>query len=128
MITSENLTNKIYSNNTLFKLIERNIFFYGLDQSYKIIHKKLNQFNINCSLQTLKESLDYIFKIKYLIFIQELCHKSLYKYGLNHKIKNIDVSNVPWDIIKETQDIIPSIIITPYILKDMSKFLNTGTI
>lgn len=128
MITTETLINTIYSNNSLFNLIERYIFFYGLDYSYKLILKKLNDMNIRCSLKIVKESLDYIFKIKYLIFIQELCHKTLYRPNLTNKIKEIDTSSISWDIVKDTQDLISGNIITPYLIKDMSKFLNTGSI
>lgn len=128
MITTDKLITTIYATASLFNLIERHIFFYGIDFSYKLIHKKLNNSNIRCSIQSVKESLDYIFKIKYLIFIEELCHKALYKPNLVSKIKNIDSSNVSWDVVKDTQELIPNIIITPYILKDMHKFLNTGSI
>lgn len=128
MITTNNLINTIYTTRSLFKLIERYIFFYGIDFSYRLIHKKLNELNIKCSTQSVRESLDYIFKIKYLIFIQELCHKALYKPNLVPKIKKLDQSNISWDIIKDTQSLIKDTIITPYLLKDMSKFLNTGSV
>lgn len=128
MISTNNLINTIYTKKSLFNLIERYIFFYGISFSYKLVYKKLNDLSIKCSLQSVKESLDYIFKIKYLIFIQELCHKALYKPNLISKIKKLDESDISWDVVKDTQLLINDIIITPYLLKDMSRFLNTGSI
>lgn len=128
MITTDNLINTIYTTKSLFNLIERHIFFYGIDFSYRLVYKKLNDLDIKCSLRSVKEGLDYIFKIKYLIFIQELCHKALYKPNLVPRIKKLDESNISWDIVKDTQSLIKDTIITPYLLKDMSKFLNTGSI
>lgn len=128
MITTDNLINTIYTTKSLFNLIERHIFFYGIDFSYRLVYKKLNDLDIKCSLRSVKEGLDYIFKIKYLIFIQELCHKALYKPNLVPRIKKLNESSISWDIVKDTQSLIKDTIITPYLLKDMSRFLNTGSI
>lgn len=122
-----NLTDKIYSDLKLFNKLESFVFFYGINSCIPFIERYFKQHKIKYSSQEIEESIDKVFKIKYLLYIETLVHKLRFSPLL---FQILESSSEPsWELINFIQDaVIAKWAVTKYIVEDMQLFMRTGSV
>lgn len=121
------LTDKIYSDLDLFNKLEDFVFFYGINSCIPFIKRYFKQHKLKYSSQEIEDSINQVYKIKYLLYIETAVHKLRYSPLLFDILKSSFEPS--WELINMIKDIvITKRFITKYIIEDMKLYMNTGSI